>query len=222
MADLLPHQQVTVGCGLMLAAASRVRLDAATLHQQLHAAIAAVPEPSRNRYGRDDDTWTAITLLSTGPKGEVQPQSALQHLPIVTELLNQEGLSPWGMHIIRQPAGGCLRWHFDPQALHLTICRLLIAGQVPDGAFTWIGHERFAFPAGTLWTGDFSIPHQVENPTDQDRLMIVMDCTVTPAIQALFPPALFADVEHRTALADVARNHLMSHRAQPVQVPAKN
>jgi hypothetical protein len=31
---------------------------------------------------------------------------------------------------------------------------------------TLIGHEAVTYPTGTLWTGDFSFPHQVESPTN--------------------------------------------------------
>lgn len=211
---MLPWQEVTVGSSLMLAAASRIHLDAEELHRQLTAAIDSVPEPARNRYGRDDGAWTAITLMARDGVGRNQDQPPLVHLPILSDLIAREGITPFGMHIIRQPAGGTLRWHFDNQALHLDVCRLLIAGQVPVTAYTWIGHERLAFPAGTLWTGDFALPHQVENPSDQDRLVIAIDCAVTPEIRALFPAALSADAATRRFLAQEACNRLADHRVR--------
>lgn len=214
MTALLPWQEVTVGSSLMLAAASRIHLDAEELHRQLTAAIDSVPEPARNRYGSDDGTWTSIPLMYRDAKGGNQVQPPLDHLPILSDLVAREGLDPFGMHIIRQPGGGTLRWHFDHQALHLDVCRLLIAGQVPVSAFTWIAHEKWAFPAGTLWTGDFALPHQVENPSDQDRLVIAIDCAVTPEIRALFPPALHADAAKRHFLAQIACNLLTDHRAR--------
>lgn len=218
MAELLPWQRLTVESGLLLAAASSIRLDAAELHRQTMAAIAATPPEARNRYGSEDGDWTAITLVAKagayGSDAPLQRSPALDHLPLLeTAVLSLPGLQVEGSHIIRQPAGGFLRWHYDQQALHLPLARLLLAVQVPDEAFTWIGHEKLAFPAGTLWTGDFSQPHQVENPSNQDRLVIAVDVTVNDMVRSLFPPALYADAAGRQYRAQEGINALLTARS---------
>lgn len=214
MAALLPWQEVTVGSGLMLAAASSVRVDAALLDRQVQAAIDSVPDEKRNRFGSPNGDWTSIVLLYKDQRGMVAPQPPLSHIPILSDLLRDAGIHPFGLYITRQPPGVDLKWHFDHQALHLGICRLLLPVRVPADAFTWIGHEKVTYPPGTVWAGDFSLPHQVENPTDQERIVIAIDSEVTPSIQTLFPADLYANTELRTALAQDAINALTAARAQ--------
>lgn len=214
MTALLPWQMVTVGAGLMLSAASDIRLDTGILEQQVQAAIDSVPDDRRNRFGSPNGSWTSITLLYRDQKGMALPQAPLAHIPILSDLLRSTGIDPFGLYIIRQPPGVDLKWHFDHQALHLDLCRLLLPVRVPRDAFTWIGHEKVAYPPGTLWTGDFALPHQVENQTDQERIVIAIDSHVTPAIQALFPPELCARPERRITLAQDAINALAAARNQ--------
>lgn len=217
MVELLPWQRLTMESGLLLAAASSIRLDATELHRQTMAAIAATPPEARHRYGSEDGDWTAITLLGNpsayGSGTPLRRAPALDHLPLLEQtVLSLPGLRVEGCHIARQPAGGFLRWHYDHQALHLSLARLLLAVQVPDEAFTWIGHEKLAFPAGTLWTGDFSQPHQVENPSNQDRLVIAVDVSTNDMVRSLFPPALYADAAGRQYRAQEGINALLAAR----------
>lgn len=213
MTALLPWQEVTVGCGLILSSASSIRVDARMLERQVQAAIDSVPDERRNRFGSPNGDWTAITLLYKDQKGTPVPQPPLVHIPILTDMLRDAGIDPFGLHITRQPPGVDLKWHFDYQSLHLDICRLLLPVRVPADAFTWIGHEKVAYPPGTLWTGDFALPHQVENQTDQERIVIAIDSHVTPAIQALFPAGLSNGGEQRMALAQAGVNALLAKRA---------
>ena len=138
---------------------------------------------------------------------------ALDYLPTVRTLLERSDLLVRCAFIHRQPAGGMLRWHFDNLALHRTAVRLLIPIQAPEGAVTLIGHEAVAYPEGQCWTGDFCFPHQVENPTNQDRIVLSLDVTVTDGVRALFPPLLAADSGHRDALAEAAQNQLHAYRS---------
>lgn len=213
MTALLPWQEVTVGCGLILSSASSIRVDAGMLERQVQAAIDSVPDERRNRFGNPNGDWTAITLLYKDQKGTPVPQPPLVHIPILTDMLRDAGIDPFGLHITRQPPGVDLKWHFDHQSLHLDICRLLLPVRVPADAFTWIGHEKVAYPPGTLWTGDFALPHQVENQTNQERIVIAIDSHVTPAIQALFPAGLSNGGEQRMALAQAGVNALLAKRA---------
>jgi len=214
MTALLPWQEATVGSGLMLSAPSSIRVDARMLQRQVQAAIDSVPDEKRNRFGDPNGGWTAITLLYRDQKGMPVPQPPLVHIPILTDVLRDASIDPFGLHITRQPPGVDLTWHFDHQALHLDICRLLLPVRVPAEAFTWIGHEKVAYPPGTLWTGDFALPHQVENQTDEERIVIAVDSTVTPAIWSLFPEALYADPERRQTLAQDSINLLLIARDQ--------
>ena len=194
-------QRVTFGSNLTLHAEAALQLDVDTLKAEYAAMDTALPPEERMHYGAEPGTgWTAIALLADGPR------PALDHLPTVRTLLERPDLLVQNAFIHRQPAGGMLRWHFDSLALHRTEVRLLIPIQAPEGAVTLIGHEAAAYPEGQCWTGDFCFPHQVENPTDRDRIVLSLDVTVTDGVRALFPLPLAADQARRDALAEAAQN----------------
>jgi hypothetical protein len=201
-------QRLTIGSDLMLHAEAALRLDADTLKAEFAALDAALPPEGRTHYGAEPGTgWTAIPLL------EGRPQPGLDYLPTVRTLLERSDLPVQRAYILRQPAGGLLRWHFDNLALHQVEARLLIPIQAPDGAVTRIGHEVAAYPDGQCWTGDFCFPHQVENPTDRDRIVVALDVTATDGVRALFPPRLTADPARRNALAQEAQNLFQAWRS---------
>jgi aspartyl/asparaginyl beta-hydroxylase (cupin superfamily) len=95
---------------------------------------------------------------------------------------------------------------------------LLIPIQAPEGAVTLIGHEAAAYPEGQCWTGDFCFPHQVENPTDRDRIVLSLDVTVTDGVRALFPSTLVADPARRDALAGAAQNLFQVWRSDALAI----
>lgn len=212
MTALLPWQEVTVGSGLLLAAASDISVDVTALQRQTRAAIDSTPDSDRGRYGDTGGDWTAITLMIMPlPDGDGSlpagtPAPPLAHLPLLEKIFQVLGRPPHGAHILRQPPRGLLPWHFDPQALHLPLCRLLLTVEADPAAFTWIGHEKVAFPAGTLWTGDFAIPHQVENDSDRERLVIALDYPSTDQVRARFPAPLTAEAGKRASLSGQAVN----------------
>ena len=124
-------------------------------------------------------------------------------------------------YVLRQPPRGTLAWHFDDQAIHLRECRLLLPIHAPEAAVTLIGHEAVAYPAGTAWTGDFSFPHQVENPTDAQRIVLAIDVLSEPEVLRLLPSALAEAAAVRMDLAREARNRLLQWRAHRLQVPRR-
>lgn len=211
---LHPWQRISAGSGLTLHAAADLRLDAAMLQAEFARLDAALPQDQRGHYrnGRGEG-WTSIGLIdqprdgsSSGCKG--MPRPALDFMPSLRVLLDRPGWVAWGSHILRQSAYGSLAWHSEPQALHLEHFRLLIPIHAPAGVVTLLGHEAAAYPEGQAWTGDFCFPHQVENVTDQDRIVIAIDMLATPEIRALFPAALTEDVPLRTALAAEANRSM--------------
>jgi hypothetical protein len=194
-------QRVTLGSNLTLHAEAALHLDVDTLKAEYAAMEMALPPEERTHYGAEPGMgWTAIALLADGPR------PALNYLPTVRSLLERQDLLVQRAFIHRQPAGGMLRWHFDNLALHRDEVRLLIPIQAPEGAVTLIGHEAAAYPEGQCWTGDFCFPHQVENSTDRDRIVLSLDVTVTDGVRALFPLPLAADHVRRDALAEAAQS----------------
>ncbi len=198
----------------MLHGPAALRLDAVALQAQFAALDAVLPPDGRTCFGAAPGTgWTAIPLWT----GQRQP--ALDHLPLVQALLDRPDLEVRRAFILRQPPRGMLAWHFDPCALYLEETRLLIAIHAPPEAVTLIGDESAAYPEGQAWTGDFTFPHQVENPSDRDRIVVAVDVTCTPAVRALFAPELSAEPERRHALAVRAQALWLESRNR-VPVPA--
>ncbi len=216
---LHPWQAVTVCSGLMLHAGLALQAELAPLLADLTVIDAAVG-PSGRLFLTTDGSWGSIALVerahdSSGGEprsGDATP--ALAHAPNIRALLSGTGWTVLSCYLIRQPPHGTLPWHFDNQAIHLAECRLLIPLHAPRDAVTWIGHEAVAYPAGTAWTGDFSFPHQVENPTDVQRVVLAIDVLTAPAVRRLLPSDLARGASQRQELGSLSRNHLLRWRAQ--------
>jgi hypothetical protein len=207
-----PWQERTRGCGLALHGALDLAIDAPRLQADFATLDRDLAADARHHTGGTCG-WTSVPLLQRRSAGTPAPTPALAMMPSVSALLAQTDWRLRGAYLLRQGPGDVLRWHFDNQALHLEEARLLIPIAVPPAAVTWIGHEAVAYPAGHGWTGDFSLPHQVDNPSTDQRVILAFDVEVTPALLRLFPPALAADRERRWRLAETCRNLLLTWRA---------
>lgn len=216
--DMMPWQTVTRGSDLLLHASIGAVAPPPALLAEFTALDAAIA-PAGRTFLCPDGSWSAIPLIERATHGSDRaawaglPTPALPCMPGVPHLLDRLGWRPLAVYVLRQPPRGQLPWHFDNQALHLPECRVLLPIIAPPGAVTLIGHEAAAYPAGTLWTGDFAFPHQVENRTDQQRVVLAFDLRSDESVRALFPAALAARAAERQALAQCARNRLLQHRA---------
>jgi hypothetical protein len=220
-ATLHPWQDVTVGSSLMLHAPLSLTTVAAPLQSDLAAIDAAVGSAGRT-FLAPDGSWSAIPLIerlppvSSGPRAFGSATPALAHAPAVRDLLSRIDWTVLACYVLRQPPHGILAWHFDNQAVHLPECRVLLPIHAPEGAVTWIGHEAVAYPPGTAWTGDFSFPHQVENPTSTQRVVLAVDVLSGQEVLRLLPSALAEAAAVRMDLAREARNRLLRWRARQV------
>ncbi len=214
--SLLPWQMVTLGSGLMLQASCLdLRSEAAALQAEFAAADAAVG-PAGRAFLASDGSWSTMALVQRSRLGVLAaglPTPNLEHMPSVAALLSRSNWTVVGCHLVRQPPHGTLPWHFEDQAPYSQESRLLVPIHAPDGAETLIGHESVAYPAGMGWTGDFNFPHQVENPTESQRIILIVDVVSGPEVRRLLPPALMDKLPLRRALAGEARNRLLQWRA---------
>ena len=217
--SLHPWQQVTIGSGLMLHAPLAVDVDLALLRAEFAALDAATGPEVRTDFNFDG-SWTSICLIKHTPPdadGTLRagaPTPSLAHMPSVRNLISRTGWTAVYAAIIRQPPRGTLPWHFDLQAIHLALARLLVPIYAPAAAVTLIGDERVAYPAGTGWTGDFNFPHQVENPSDEQRIILCIDAVCGPEVRRLLPAALGESAPLRHDLAQRACNELLAWRAE--------
>lgn len=207
---LLPWQSAVQGCGLMLHAALDLPMDAAALQAEFAALDASVVDDER-AFMSQDRSWTSIELIRrTHADRAGAPTALLDRLPCVRSLIDTAGWQVIGCHFMRLPPHGILPWHFEPHAPHLQECRLLTPVYAPSGAVTLIGDGAVAYPEGTIWTGDFNFPHQVENRSDEQRIVLVFDVVSTDEVLRLLPPAMIAEPTRRYELAQHAVNLLKS------------
>ncbi len=134
------------------------------------------------------------------------PTPILDKMPSVRALLERFGCTVLSCHISRQSPGGSLTWHYDDQALHLPESRFLVPVRIPQEARTFIGHEAVAYPEGVVWTGDFSFPHMVDNPSGDQRIVLLIDVLNNDWARGRAPDAMSAELARRASLSAQAQN----------------
>jgi hypothetical protein len=216
---LHPWQCLTLGSGLMLHAPLAMAVEFGRLQSDIATLDSAIC-PDGRTFLASDGSWSAIPLierlppLSAGPLRSGRGTPALAYAPAVRHLLSLIDWTVLACYVTRLEPGGTLAWHFDSQAIHLRECRLLVPIHVPPAARTMIGYEAVAYPTGTAWMGDFSFPHQVENPTSAARIVLAVDLLSGPEVRRLLPPARAEAAAARVDLAGAARNLLLRWRAR--------
>lgn len=207
---MLPWQTCTIGSGLMLHAPLELTPDITAMRSEFAALDASLSAEHRTCFG-GDGSWTAISLMDRSAPGRStdrggSPTPILNTMPSVRTFLEGFDCTIVACHISRQAPGGTLKWHYDTQALHLTEARLLLPIQVPPEARTHIGHEIVAYPEGVVWTGDFSFPHMVENPSSHQRIVLLIDILSNDWIRGRAPTALSENAHRRVTLSGAAQN----------------
>lgn len=208
-----PWQSMMAGCPLTLHAPLDLAIEVAPLKSEF-AALDAILDNGDRRFMAEDDNWTSVTLVERlanfGP-GIALP--ALDRMPSLIRLFERTGWNVVSCHLMRLPPNGVLPWHFEAQAPHLRETRVLLPLLVPKGAITLIGEEAAAYPEGTAWAGDFNFPHQVENRSDSQRIVLLIDLMTAPEVLRLLPPSITASPELRTELAHRAANEMLKWRS---------
>ncbi len=207
-----PWQEVARGCGLMLHTPLDLAADLPAMRAEF-ATLEADTGPEYRGFRNEDGSWSDLQLIRRGRLGGVgAPAPTLDRIPSVRALLERTGWTVLGSSVIRLHPHGVLPWHFEAQSPYMPESRLLMPLHAPTGAFTLLGDDAVAYPAGTFWTGDFNFPHQVENPTDEERLVLLVDVVNTPEVLRLMPEAMTADVAERCALSMKATQHMLHWR----------
>ncbi|ASG20795.1 aspartyl/asparaginyl beta-hydroxylase domain-containing protein [Nitrospirillum viridazoti] len=206
-----PWQELTRDSGLTLHGPLAMAMDVAALQADFATLDRDLPAEARGSFGGTNG-WTSVPLLDRRLEGAPVAMPALAMMPSVAALLARADWRVRASYLLRQGPGEILKWHYDGQALHLAEARILIPIAVPPAAVTWIGHEAAAYPPGQAWAGDFSIPHQVENPAPEQRVVLALDVDATPALARLFPPALSAEPPRRIQLAQECCNLVRAWR----------
>lgn len=212
-------QELTRNSGLMLHAAfGDFRPQLATLQTEF-AALDRATAPEHRGHLASDGSWSSIPLITRAPRplSPGVPVPGLDLMPSLRDLLGHADWSVIDAHVLRQPPHGILPWHFEDQAPYSAETRLLFPLHAPAAARTLVGHEAAAYPEGMGWAADVNQPHQVENPTDDQRIILVIDVVSGPPLHRLFPPALLSDIPHRLALAERARGMVLTWRSEQAE-----
>ncbi|BAE49672.1 aspartyl/asparaginyl beta-hydroxylase domain-containing protein [Paramagnetospirillum magneticum] len=209
---LLPWQAMTMGSGLVLHGPADIACDHGALAAEFDRLDATLAQEERHCFGSCDGSWTSIPLTGWSG-GEVVLAPLAQAIPAAAGFLSRLPGALVRAHYMRQGPGHVLDWHFEPQSIQDKECRLLVPIHAPPQAYTLLGHLAVAYPEGQAWTGDFNFPHKVVNPSDRDRIMLVVDVLSSPDLAALLPAALGEGRDLRTRLAGAARNALAMQRA---------
>jgi quercetin dioxygenase-like cupin family protein len=166
-----------------------MQFDAALLKRDLAAIQSAEWTPHFNQQYYEGD-WSGVSLRSVGGKSDsIYPNpvaeepyldtAMLRKAPYVRDVLDEIKCEKESVRFLRLAAGAKIKEHKDyfigiedgTVRLHIPVITNPLIEFYLDG-------ERVGMKEGELWYLDFGLKHRVENNSDQDRIHLVMDCTV--------------------------------------------
>jgi hypothetical protein len=144
-----------------------------------------VPHFNTRDYTGD---WTSIALLS--PSGEVNNIVAhasenvgykdtrlLKECHYFSEIINSFLCEKESIRLLKLAPGSKIKEHTDFDLSYADgLFRIHIPIQTNTKVSFYIGHKKVDMEVGSCWYGDFTLPHQVENSGETDRIHLVMDC----------------------------------------------
>ena len=165
----------------------RLLADLAILRAFPQTALAA-------SYGRGK--WGGVSLYAEGGRLDslacgsepFWPTEALAACPYLQDVLASLDAPKRSVRVLTLAPGARVFEHYDPDSsvdretvrLHVPIVTH------PDVEF-FIAGRRVRMHPGELWYGDFTFPHRLRNRSPVERVHLVMDLEITPAITRLFP-----------------------------------
>lgn len=166
-----------------------MRFDAGLLRRDLEAINSREWVPHFNQRYYEGD-WSGVSLRSVGGRSDsIYPNPAasepyldtemLARAPYVREVLSAIECEKESVRFLRLAAGAKIKEHRDyfigidegTVRLHLPV----ITNPLIE---FYLDNERVDMQEGELWYLDFGLKHRVENNSNQDRIHLVMDCTV--------------------------------------------
>jgi len=178
------------------------RLDVDRLREDL-AALRAFPMGSEESYfrgpGERHAGWRVLSLRSqsgearettSGGPGlhDFQDTAAMRAAPYLREVVEAIPGPKRSVRLSVLPPGGSITRHDDVVlSLEHGLVRLHAPIQTGPEVEFEVGGERVEMAPGELWYGDFTLPHAVENRGADDRVHLLIEVEVTPALRSLFP-----------------------------------
>ncbi|GJD64573.1 aspartyl/asparaginyl beta-hydroxylase domain-containing protein [Methylobacterium frigidaeris] len=113
--------------------------------------------------------------------------------PAIRAALAQFGCPLLSVRLMRLGPGSRIKEHRDHDlSFEEGAVRLHVPLVTHDGVVFTLNRRRVVMAAGSCWYLRLSDPHAVENPGPGERVHLVVDAQVTPALAALFATALEA------------------------------
>ena len=209
-------QDLTKECGLALHASFGDFREQLPAIQAEFATFDRDAAPEERDFRAGDGSWSSLALINRGKQplsvGTASP--GLAFMPTVAALLERAQWTVIGAHALRQPPQGLLPWHYEDQAPYSAETRLLLPIHAPEGSRTLVSHEEVAYPEGMGWIADVNFPHQVENPGNRQRIILIMDVVSDDVVRRLFPLSMLKDVPCRLSLAQQCQGLMLQWREQ--------
>ncbi|NGM36098.1 aspartyl/asparaginyl beta-hydroxylase domain-containing protein [Methylobacterium sp. DB0501] len=115
----------------------------------------------------------------------------LDACPAIRAALAQFGSPLLSVRLMRLGPGSRIKEHRDPElSFEDGAVRLHVPVITHDGVAFRLNGRRVPMAAGTCWYLRLSDLHAVENPGPGERVHLVLDAQVTPALSALFATAM--------------------------------
>jgi quercetin dioxygenase-like cupin family protein len=178
------------------------RLDVDRLRADL-AALRAFPMGTEESYfrapGERHVGWSVLSLRSqngeakettSGGPGltDFQDTPAMRAAPYLREVLEAIPGPKRSVRLSVLPPGGSIARHDDVVlSLEHGLVRLHAPIQTGPEVEFEVGGERIQMAPGELWYGDFTLPHAVENRGAGERVHLLIEVAVTPALRSIFP-----------------------------------
>jgi aspartate beta-hydroxylase len=149
-----------------------------------------------------DGKWTGLSLRSQGgdadrtdPGGpglsEFSDTPLVRYAPYLAEVLARVDAPLRSARLLRLPPGGVIGEHRDTyHGFEYGQLRLHAPITTNPDVQNVIRGERCMWMPGELWYGDFGSLHSGRNDGHTDRVHLVIDAVVTPALLDLFPDGL--------------------------------
>ena len=163
--------------------------------------------------GYHDGGWSGLALLSSQGDarqlygghqgaGRGRPTALLAACPGFAALLDGLPLQIQSARLLRLAAGSHIREHADDGiGLDAGTARLHIPIATGEGVEFHVNGTRVPMAAGECWYLDLGLPHRVQNTGAQDRVHLVLDCTVDAAFRALLPSLADSQAQLAAVLA---------------------
>ncbi|OAS27026.1 aspartyl beta-hydroxylase [Methylobacterium platani] len=147
------------------------------------------------------DAQHPIMMIQSDPEARNYVDTPfLAACPAIRAALAQFGSPLLSVRLMRLGPGSRIKEHRDPElSFEDGAVRLHVPVITHDGVAFRLNGRRVPMAAGTCWYLRLSDPHAVENPGPGERVHLVVDAQVTPALSALFAAATATAAPETTA-----------------------